>query len=420
MGIPVALLAPNAFLAGLALIVYSIVRRRASAAIAIALTAVFTALAGLNTRLPSVIADALAPAEMAVTGAFTGAVGQPLRVDTNAKELWGRRFPYASVAPACYGDGCFITRGFRGPYTGISRDYWRENVVDTVLAAGFSRPKEGEKAPRILVDGARDGDVLTLRLEMSDESGAILGRYRASFRSGYPLETADEDESWNRNSPLGLLQYLLHGNSVAYWSSRWTRPPVYEPPLKSFLAATAKLSHPQDRQAGNATPVTVEILEEKVYEPVWIIVKHDDGKVKWSTLSYDKARHDHCGKLIRLEKPGTPLMQGWFLFNGDPTGRKKARYTGNVLCEGDSLWFFDYASERGKMILTKYTAAGDLAYRVSFDKPKPIEGYAGHIMSPTLREEAGYLYFDWWNTNQSGADRHIRRAMKVRLATPAS
>jgi hypothetical protein len=169
---------------------------------------------------------------------------------------------------------------------------------------------------------------------------------------------------------------------------------------------------------GTAAPVALEILSEKLYEPVWIIKNHDDGTTKWSDLAFDKPRQDRCRQLLKLETPGTPLMQGWMVFTGDPSGRKKARYTGQALCEAEALWFFDYAAERGKMILTKYTAAGDLAYRISFDKPAPIYGFDGHIMNPTFTAQAGYLNFDWWDTSQSGSDRHIKRSMKVRLAEP--
>ena len=415
LGLLIALIAPNAFLVGFAMVVFSIARRLTThIGIATSATILITVLFGLNTRLPSVASDALDRNDLQISRTWRGAVGQPLHIETNTPELWGRRFPYASVAPACYGDGCLMTRGFRGPYTGISRDYWRENVVDTVLAAGFSRPSAGEKAPRVVVHELRDGDLLSVTLELRDESGVLLAMFRGAFRNGYPLETEDDG---GVSSPLGVLQYLMHGNSVSYWLSRSARPAV-EPPLQTFLKTTASLSHPQAREPGNATPVTLEILSEKLYEPVWIIKNHDDGTTKWSDLTFDGARHDRCAQLLKLEKTGTPLMQGWLLFTADPTGRKKARYTGDVLCEAAALWFFDYAAERGKMILTKYTAAGDLVYRVSFDKPAPIFGFAGHIMSPTFKAEGGYLNFDWWDSNQAGDDRHIKRSMKVRLAEP--
>jgi hypothetical protein len=400
------------------MVVFSIARRLTThVGVATFATILVTALLGLNTRLQSVVSDALDRNHLQISRTWSGAVGQPLHIETNTPELWGRRFPYASVAPACYGDGCFITRGFRGPYTGISRDYWRENVVDTALAAGFSKASANEKAPRLVVSESRDENLAAVTIELKDESGVLLARFDGTFRNGYAFETKDNGGGGDVSSPLGVLQYLLHGNSVSYWLSRSTRPTV-EPPLQTFLKTAASLSHPQAREPGNATPVPLEILSEKLYEPVWIIKNHDDGTTKWGDLAFDKPRHDRCAQLLKLEKAGTPLGQGWFLFTADPTGRKKARYTGEVLCEAEVLWFFDYAAERGKMILTKYTAAGDLVYRISFDKPAPIYGFDGHIMGPTFKEEGGYLNFDWWDSNQAGNDRHIKRSMKVKLAEP--
>jgi hypothetical protein len=418
LGLLIASMAPNVFLAGMAMIVFSVVRGLVKhVPVAATVTVLITIVLGVNTRLPSIISDVFDKNDLRIERPLGGAVGQPVHIETNTSELWGRRFPYVSVAPACYGDGCFMTSGFRGAYTGISRDYWRENVVDTVLAAGFSKASVKEKAPQVAVSEVRDGDILSVTMELKDANGIHLAHFNGRFRNGYPLETKDDGSGGKVSSPLGAVQYLLHGNSASYWLSRLTRPTI-EPPLHAFLKAASSLSHPQAREPGNATPVALEILTEKLYEPVWIIKNHDDGTTKWADLTFDKSRHDRCAQLLKLEKAGTPLMQGWFLFTADPTGRKKARYTGEVLCEAEALWFFDYAAERGKMTLTKYTAAGDLVYRISFDKPAPIYGFAGHIMSPTFREEAGYLNFDWWDSNQAGSDRHIKRSMKVRLAEP--
>jgi hypothetical protein len=84
------------------------------------------------------------------------------------------------------------------------------------------------------------------------------------------------------------------------------------------------------------------------------------------------------------------------------------------------IWFVDYAQDRRRVILTKFTIQGDFVYRLSFQKPDTVDGYLGHIMQPTFHAENRYLYFDWWNTNQSGEDRHIKRSMKVRVREPQS
>jgi hypothetical protein len=416
LGLLIAAMAPNAFLLGLGMVVLSIVRKKVSRADTAQIAAVaITALLAVNTRLPSIVFDAFGPDQLQLLRHLSAAVGHPLHIETNASELTGRRFPYDSVAPACYGDGCFMTRGFHGPITGITQDYWRENIVDTVLAAGFSRASANEKAPRLLISSTRSGKMLLLEMDLKDKNGGLLAHFRGTFRNGYPLETEDDGVE-NLGLP-GVLQYLLHGNSLSHWLSRLTRPRV-EPPLQTFLKTTTKLVDPQANGIQNASAVSLEILSEKLYEPVWTIRDQDDGTPKWSDLAFDKPRHDYCRELMRAERAEAGLTESWMLFKADPTGRKKIRATGELLCETDGLWAFDYAAENGKMIVTRYSAVGDLQYRVYFDRPSPIYGFQGHIMSPTLKVQAGYLYFDWWDSNQAGHDRLVKRSMKVRFVEP--
>jgi hypothetical protein len=111
-------------------------------------------------------------------------------------------------------------------------------------------------------------------------------------------------------------------------------------------------------------------------------------------------------------------MQTWHLFVNDPTGRRKVRYTGAAICDPDAIWFLDYVIEKGRTTLTKYFTNGELAYRLSFEKPPEPYGYPGGILIPTFKSVDGYLQFEWWNTNQSGFDRHIKRSIKVRLQEP--
>lgn len=414
LGLLLAAIAPNTFLVGLVMAVFSIVRKRTKSIEVQKLSMILLPLLlGLNTRLPSVILDALDQNELEITRPWSGAVGQPIHIETNTPELSGPNFPYESVAPTCQ-EGCFSISGFGSPHAGA---YWREDVVDTTLAAGFSKASADEKALRLVVSESKSGNLARLNFELKDEANVLLSRFQRAFRNGYPLETKDSGGGKHVNTPWGVLQYLLHGNSISYWLSRLAQPNV-EPPLETFLKRTTALSHPQERKLDNATPVTLEILSVKHYEPVWIIRHHDDGAAKWTDLAFDKPRDDRCAQLLKPEKAGAHMAQGWLLFNADPTQRKKVRYTGTILCEAEALWFFDHTAERGTMIVTKYTIAGDLVYRIFFKEPEPIYGSSGHIMAPTFTEEAGFLNFEWWNSNQSGYDRHIKRSMKVRLAVP--
>jgi hypothetical protein len=356
------------------------------------------------------VSDALNRSVLQTSRVLSGAVGDPLHVEAEMSELRGRISPSASVGPACHGDGCFTTRGFEGPNPGSLRDYWREDVVGAVLASGFSRAAEGEKAPRLVVSEARDGDLVFVILELRDDSGALLSSFRGRFRRGYPLETSDDDRDGAR---LGLLQYLLHGNFFGFWIPRAVLPAGT--PVKTFLRTGSALAHPQTRAA---TPVALEIMSEKTYEPVWIIKTHDDGTTSWGGLVFDKPRSERCAPMLKPDRLSPGSTSGWMLFAADPTGRKKVRKTNDALCEENALWLFDYATERGKVTLTKYSAAGDFAYRISFDKPASAYGFAGGIMLPTFKARDGYLSFDWCNSKQAGNDRHIKQVIKVRLVEP--
>jgi hypothetical protein len=84
--------------------------------------------------------------------------------------------------------------------------------------------------------------------------------------------------------------------------------------------------------------------------------------------------------------------------------RRKVRYTGDAICDPEAIWFLDYVIERGRTTLTKYWIDGNLAYRLSFPKPPEPYGYAGAILIPTFESRDGYLYLEWWNTNQPAGD----------------
>ncbi len=166
--------------------------------------------------------------------------------------------------------------------------------------------------------------------------------------------------------------------------------------------------------------VALEILETKEYDPVWVIEEDPNAATSnWSKLAWDAERDNACKALFRPAEPNSPQMDGWLSFIKDVTGKKVTAYTGNRLCDANAFWAMDYVAERGRMVIIKASPAGDVIYRISFDRPAEIYGYMGHLMPPTFKTEKGYLYFEWWNTNQSGRNRHIKRAMKVRLREPS-
>jgi hypothetical protein len=416
VGILIAWIAPSAFIGGIGLVTYSLLRpffRDAVSANVIAF--VITLLLGVNTRLPSLLQDATRHSnEMHVFNRLKGPVGQPLQIETNTAELTGRLQPYTSVSPNCEAFGCAITNGFRGPIQGLSGHYWRENIADTVLQVGFSKASAGERTPRIVVFKTEEADLYRLTLELKDEMDALLAEFHGVFRNGYPYESKDVDTSDSELNPkLSSFQFLAHGNPISQLFSYLTSPSS-APPLRSFLMGTSKLLDPRENRG---IVVPVEIVDEKLYEPVWILRSKDDEKVKWEDLSYDPQSKDQCAKVLRPELKGS-LTQAWLLFSADQTGRNKIPNTGQFFCKADAVWQLDWPTFHDKLTFTKYSVKGDLVYRIGFDEPSPMDGFHGHIMAPTFRSDAGYINFEWWNTDSHGGDRYIRRVMKVRLTEP--
>jgi hypothetical protein len=125
-----------------------------------------------------------------------------------------------------------------------------------------------------------------------------------------------------------------------------------------------------------------------------------------------------CEPLFQPAYPNYPQRSEWKSFTRDAARKNITAYTTHRICDTDAIWFWDYVAERNRVVIMKLTLAGDLIYRISFEKPGGPWGYTGHIMTPTLKAENGYLYFEWWDTNQSGSDRHVKRAMKCRLREP--
>lgn len=427
LGVIVAAFAPTMFLVGVFFIALGLARMLADTKVGVVLLiAIVIVVVGLNSRLLSLQYDIrnVDANKMQVVTQYEEAVGQPIHIVSEASELSARRLPYAHAAPACYGDVCFVTRGFRTPSPEGS--YWRENVTDVVVAAGFSKARAGEAAPVLTISQKAVGHFLTIDIQLTSADGKVLSRYVGRYRNGHRYETADGVES---DSPTLVLEYLLHGNPLNDAVARLAHNgEAY--PLSSFLRRATSLSHPQGLlrtrssvepsvgSASQSTNVELETLEERIHEPV-LVIKGDreSSSAEWSKLSWDRIRTERCKTLLKPETKDA-LTQTWHLFIGDPSGRKKAKHTGHAFCDEDAIWFLDYAIEKGRLILTKYSPTGDLSYQVSFAKPNEPAGFQGHIMIPTFRADNGYVRFEWWNTKQSGWDRHVARSLRVQFAEP--
>ncbi|MBX3646798.1 MAG: hypothetical protein KF853_05735 [Rhodocyclaceae bacterium] len=434
LGLLFASFAPTLFIFGAILFTYGISRSVGLNIIAAGILTIAAAFAvGLNTRITTYYSDIRANglAHTLILSPLEGLVGQPIHIRTQTPEISARKYQYSHAMPRCRGDSCLATSGFKTPYPWLEHDYWHEKVEETVLASGFSKAAQGEQAPTLLVTQSIADMLSMVHFELRDSDGKLMAQYDGQYRHGFPFETEDGVDSAKVSKPL-VLEYLLHGNILNKLAARQvTAAQAY--PLRSFLKTTTRLSHAQGRSLGLMSPldpdggalpstkVDLEVLSQKDYEPVWVINDEPLSRTsKWSELAWDKERWGRCKSLLKPESPNAPLMQTWHLFVNDPTGRKKVRYTGNIICDPDAIWFLDYVIEKGRTTLTKYSIDGDLVYRLSFEKPTEPYGYSGGILMTSFKATNGFLQFEWWNTKQSGYDRQVKRVMKIQLKEPVS
>ena len=211
--------------------------------------------------------------------------------------------------------------------------------------------------------------------------------------------------------------------TFASWPSRYKnqyRVGHYKDGCRYTVPSNEDPTHPQSL-GQPSQEAKLEILETKLYDPVWTI--KGDAQIQfrdWSAIAWDAKAYASCRALVRKvgDDSDKPELRGWLLFVNDPTGTKKARDSGTIFCNTEMMWFIEYGLDRKHVYLSKFTIQGNFIYRLSFEKPDEPYGYTGGILQPTFRAEDGYLYFEWWNTNQSGWNRDIKRAMKVRTREP--
>jgi hypothetical protein len=140
--------------------------------------------------------------------------------------------------------------------------------------------------------------------------------------------------------------------------------------------------------------------------------------------AFDKKRESACKSLFRPTDPDDH-MQGQ-RFVKDNSGNKPAPYSRTVqfnmgvrvLCDDENILFITHQEEPVKIVISKFTASGDLVFRTSFRSPERLDGFTGYIRVPSLRSEGGYLYFDWLDFRDINREWHIKRWLKMRMKEP--
>jgi len=242
-----------------------------------------------------------------------------------------------------------------------------------------------------------------------------------STKKHQSVEDVDNSNKASERSTGGSFARDIPANFAA-WQSKYKNQYRVRPRrgCEHTVPSNEDPSHPQ-WPGKPAQKVALEILEVKVYDPQWVIKGEQSGNSEWTKLSYGPESAAACRALIKRvdDSSDRPELRGWLLFAKDPTGNRKARGFEPLFCNERFLWFTDYdPTDRVHAILTKFAHDGELVYRLKFEKPDEPKHFSGHFMRTTMRAEGGYLYFEWWNTNQSGWDRQVVRAMKARVREP--
>ena len=231
------------------------------------------------------------------------------------------------------------------------------------------------------------------RKRQSREDIALVNRGAGRSSSGFFSAAIPESfQAWTYRGKERFANTRYHDDC---------RPPLAEP-----VDALGPRS-----PAPPSTAVTLEILETKTYDPAWTVPGPE-----WSRLTWSQQRAKQCAALLGPADKHNPRLDTYKSFIKNPS-----RVTHNIrprICDADALWVLDSAAEPGRVVLIKANAAGDVLYRISFEKPAGADAYSGAIAQSTFRAEGGYLYFDWWNASQSGRDWQVRSNVKARVREP--
>lgn len=380
---------------------------------------------GLNTRIPTLVSDLFTVkwSEENFTRKQAVALSQPIKIIYSGDAFGARRFPYDSARPHCYGDGCFVTKGFRTPLPHIENDYWSESPVSVALDAGFTIAHANEHAPTLEIETKTNEFLLFVNLRLTNADGDTISSAKYVYRNGFPFEPIDDSESADYNkgfSPELKRNFLWHGNYVNYLISDLVAS-VRSYPIKHFLSKNFEFRD-QMNQPEKIQEVKLEVVVEENFDPTLVFKGGDreNAKDPWLEKSWDENRYKYCDTLLKKESPETNggLTQVWWKFVNDSSGRIKIRRTSHELCDENAVWSFDYGSKHPSVMIAKYKISGELQYQIFFQRPEKIDGYDGMIRRKTFHEKDGHVYFEWMELHRSGFDLAIKRNMAVRFLEP--
>lgn len=171
---------------------------------------------GLNTRLPTFARDLVGTrwAEERLGPQRTVNVSQAVKLRYDGQPISARRAAYDYPAPVCYGDGCFINRGYSTPHL-----YWVERPEKSVLTSGLTLANASARAPTLAIDSSKSDHLLIVGLTLSDPDGRAISTGRYVYRNGFQAEPPDFSDyvrlDTDRAQTIRLAwNFMLHGNLV--------------------------------------------------------------------------------------------------------------------------------------------------------------------------------------------------------------
>ena len=215
-------LAPDFLLVGVALLAVSYLNFPAKPGMRFAAFLLVFVVLGLNTRIPSIIYDALINRNHEnLAGKLQLSVGDSIHLDSNVKELSARQLSYSGVHPLCNEGFCAVITGYYPPATYLGIDYWKETPAQSIKSFGYSLAPSDQKAPTLKVRANKEGHFLKVNLELLDETGKLVSSESKIYRNGFPLESKDLDGNESEGQQLiWIVEYMIHGNMVSSFVGR--------------------------------------------------------------------------------------------------------------------------------------------------------------------------------------------------------
>ncbi len=219
--------------------------------------------------------------------------------------------------------------------------------------------------------------------------------YYKSYRGGAPKEVSKPKSELTHDDVLANIKSDEKRSGGQLRSIIPHECPVWQEPSVIVLPPPQK--------------VDLEILESKVYSPEKSFDPDD---------LFDKKKTSDCVSLIKSEDPRNLKLAGRYVFVNDKTGLNKVQFKSfaipsfSMFCDGNDVWFPNFDNVDGYE-LTKYSSAGEMIYRIVFQKPFPA-----FINFSSVKSNDGYLYFDMWDSHNDADGGHLKRSLKVRFLEP--